>query len=103
MSLQAGKHTWLIILSSGPLILGLAVIVCLLALLLTYRFGRYILRYDSGLVFASALAGSRRADPTLAMLLQVTQNNIPTLRYAISSSIAQITVMLLGPIIVASS
>jgi len=35
------------------------------------------------------------------MLLQKSQSNIPTLPYAITYSIAQVTLTLLGPLIVA--
>jgi aspartate-alanine antiporter len=101
VGLQAGQAAWLKILADGPMLLGLGVIVCLLPLLLTYAFGRYVLRYDNGLIFASSLAGARSADPTFGMLLQKTKSNIPTLPYAISYSIAQVTLTLLGPLIVA--
>jgi AspT/YidE/YbjL antiporter-like protein len=101
VGLQAGKAAWLKLLSDGPMLLGLGVLVCLVPLLLTYAFGRYVLRYENGLVFASALAGSRSADPTFGMLLQKTQSSVPTLPYAISYSIAQVTLTLLGPLVVA--
>lgn len=52
-------------------------------------------------MFAASLAGSRSADPTCGMLLRKTQSSIPTLPYAISYSIAQVTLTLPGPIIVA--
>jgi aspartate-alanine antiporter len=101
VGLQAGKAALQTIAHTGPMLLGLGVIICLLPLVLTYLFGRYVLRYDNGLVFASALAGSRSADPTFGMLLQKSQSNVPTLPYAITYSIAQVTLTLLGPLIVA--
>jgi putative transport protein len=101
VGLHAGREAWLKLLSDGPTLLGLGAIITIVPLLLTYAFGRYILRCDNLLVFAASLAGSRSADPTFGMLLQKTQSSIPTLPYAISYSIAQVTLTLLGPIIVA--
>jgi aspartate-alanine antiporter len=101
VGLQAGREAWLKLLTDGPTLLGLGAIITIVPLLLTYVFGRYVLRYDNVLVFAASLAGSRSADPTFGMLLQKTQSSIPTLPYAISYSIAQVTLTLLGPIIVA--
>jgi len=101
VGLQAGREAFLKLLSDGPTLLALGAIVTIVPLLLTYVFGRYVLRYDNVLVFASSLAGSRSADPTFGMLIQKTQSSVPTLPYAISYSIAQVTLTLLGPIIVA--
>jgi len=101
VGLQAGRDAWLKILSDGPMLLGLGAIITIVPLVLTYVLGRFVLRYDNVLVFAASLAGSRSADPTFGMLLQKTQSNIPTLPYAISYSIAQVTLTLLGPLIVA--
>lgn len=101
VGLQAGRDAWLKILSDGPMLLALGAIITIVPLLLTYAFGRFVLRYDNVLVFAASLAGARSADPTFGMLIQKTQSSIPTLPYAISYSIAQVTLTLLGPIIVA--
>lgn len=101
VGLQAGKEALQTIAHTGPMLLGLGLVICLLPLALTYVFGRYVLRYDNGLIFASALAGSRSADPTFGMLLQQSRSSVPTLPYAITYSIAQVTLTLLGPLIVA--
>jgi len=101
VGLQAGKAALQTIVHTGPMLLGLGLVICLLPLALTYVFGRYVLRYDNGLIFASALAGSRSADPTFGMLLQQSRSSVPTLPYAITYSIAQVTLTLLGPLIVA--
>ena len=101
VGLQAGKAALQTIVQTGPMLLGLGLVICLLPLALTYVFGRYVLRYENGLIFASALAGSRSADPTFGMLLQQSRSSVPTLPYAITYSIAQVTLTLLGPLIVA--
>ena len=101
VGLQSGKAALQTIAHNGLELLGLGAIICLVPLALTYLFGRYVLRYDNGLVFASALSGSRSADPTFGMLLQKSGSNVPTLPYAITYSIAQVTLTLLGPLIVA--
>ncbi len=101
VGLQSGKAALQTIAHNGLELLGLGAIICLVPLALTYLFGRYVLRYDNGLVFASALAGSRSADPTFGMLLQKSDSSVPTLPYAITYSIAQVTLTLLGPLIIA--
>lgn len=63
-------------------------------------FARYVLRYDNVAVMASALTGSRSANPTFGGVLDKAGNSIPTVPFAITYALANVFLTLLGPLIV---
>ncbi|MDR3395948.1 MAG: aspartate-alanine antiporter, partial [Pandoraea sp.] len=65
VGLSAGAQAWQTLQQSGISIFLAGVIVTIVPLLLTYAFGRYVLRYDNVAILARALSGSRSANPAI--------------------------------------
>jgi uncharacterized transporter YbjL len=77
------------------------VIVTMVPLILTYAFGRYVLRYDNVAVLAGALSGSRSANPAFGGVLEKAESSVPTIPFAITYALANVLLTLLGPLVVA--
>ena len=100
VGLSAGAQAWQTLQQSGVSIFIAGVIVTIVPLLLTYLFGRYVLRYDNVAILAGALSGSRSANPAFGEILDKSESNIPTVPFAITYAIANVLLTLLGPLVV---
>jgi aspartate-alanine antiporter len=100
VGLSAGAQAWQTLQQSGVSIFIAGVIVTIVPLLLTYLFGRYVLRYDNVAILAGALSGSRSANPAFGEILDKAESNIPTVPFAITYAIANVLLTLLGPLVV---
>ncbi|EON12968.1 MULTISPECIES: aspartate-alanine antiporter [Pandoraea] len=100
VGLSAGAQAWQTLQQSGVSIFVAGVIVTIVPLLLTYLFGRYVLRYDNVAILAGALSGSRSANPAFGEVLDKAESNVPTVPFAITYAIANVLLTLLGPLVV---
>ncbi|MDR3400497.1 MAG: aspartate-alanine antiporter, partial [Pandoraea sp.] len=100
VGLSAGAQAWQTLQQSGISIFLAGVIVTIVPLLLTYAFGRYVLRYDNVAILAGALSGSRSANPAFGEILDKAESNVPTVPFAITYAIANVLLTLLGPLVV---
>ncbi|MFJ2993018.1 aspartate-alanine antiporter [Pandoraea sp. NPDC087047] len=100
VGLSAGAQAWQTLQQSGISIFVAGVIVTIVPLLLTYLFGRYVLRYDNVAILAGALSGSRSANPAFGEILDKAESNVPTVPFAITYAIANVLLTLLGPLVV---
>lgn len=100
VGLSAGAQAWQTLQQSGVSIFIAGVIVTIVPLLITYLFGRYVLRYDNVAILAGALSGSRSANPAFGEILDKAESNIPTVPFAITYAIANVLLTLLGPLVV---
>ncbi len=100
VGLSAGAQAWQTLQQSGISIFVAGVIVTIVPLLLTYAFGRYVLRYDNVAILAGALSGSRSANPAFGEVLDKAESNVPTVPFAITYAIANVLLTLLGPLVV---
>ncbi|MFK0375090.1 aspartate-alanine antiporter [Pandoraea sp. NPDC090278] len=100
VGLSAGAQAWQTLQQSGISIFLAGVIVTIVPLLLTYLFGRYVLRYDNVAILAGALSGSRSANPAFGEILDKAESNVPTVPFAITYAIANVLLTLLGPLVV---
>ncbi|WP_287497774.1 aspartate-alanine antiporter [Pandoraea sp. CB10b_02] len=100
VGLSAGAQAWQTLQQSGVSIFVAGVIVTIVPLLLTYAFGRYVLRYDNVAILAGALSGSRSANPAFGEVLDKAESNVPTVPFAITYAIANVLLTLLGPLVV---
>ncbi|VVE75433.1 transporter [Pandoraea captiosa] len=100
VGLSAGAQAWQTLQQSGVSIFVAGVIVTIVPLLLTYLFGRYVLRYDNVAILAGALSGSRSANPAFGEILDKAESNVPTVPFAITYAIANVLLTLLGPLVV---
>lgn len=100
VGLSAGAQAWQTLQQSGVSIFIAGVIVTIVPLLLTYLFGRYVLRYDNVAILAGALSGSRSANPAFGEILDKAESNVPTVPFAITYAIANVLLTLLGPLVV---
>ncbi|VVE14639.1 transporter [Pandoraea capi] len=100
VGLSAGAQAWQTLQQSGLSIFVAGVIVTIVPLLLTYLFGRYVLRYDNVAILAGALSGSRSANPAFGEILDKAESNVPTVPFAITYAIANVLLTLLGPLVV---
>ncbi|VVE90592.1 aspartate-alanine antiporter [Pandoraea bronchicola] len=100
VGLSAGAQAWQTLQQSGISIFVAGVIVTIVPLLLTYLFGRYVLRYDNVAILAGALSGSRSANPAFGEVLDKAESNVPTVPFAITYAIANVLLTLLGPLVV---
>ncbi|VVD92003.1 MULTISPECIES: aspartate-alanine antiporter [Pandoraea] len=103
VGLSAGAQAWQTLQQSGVSIFVAGVIVTIVPLLLTYLFGRYVLRYDNVAILAGALSGSRSANPAFGEILDKAESNVPTVPFAITYAIANVLLTLLGPLVVSLS
>ena len=100
VGLQSGLQAIQTIKESGLSLFMIGVVVTLVPLLLSMLFARYVLRYDNVAVMAGALAGSRSANPAFGGVLDKAGNSIPTVPFAITYALANVSLTLLGPLIV---
>ncbi len=100
VGLSAGAQAWQTLQQSGISIFVAGVIVTIVPLLLTYLFGRYVLRYDNVAILAGALSGSRSANPAFGEILDKAESNVPTVPFAITYASANVLLTLLGPLVV---
>lgn len=100
IGLSAGKEAVYSFLHHGVEIFIAGLMVSFFPLLLTYLFGRYVLKYNNVAIFAGALTGARSADPAFGLVLEEAKNSVPTISFTISFAIANILLTLLGPIVV---
>lgn len=100
VGLSAGAQAWQTLQQSGVSIFLAGVIVTIVPLLLTYAFGRYVLKYDNVAILAGALSGSRSANPAFGEILDKAESNVPTVPFAITYAIANVLLTLLGPLVV---
>jgi AspT/YidE/YbjL antiporter-like protein len=101
VGLGSGAQAWATLQKSGMSIFIAGVIVTMVPLILTYAFGRYVLRYDNVAVLAGALSGSRSANPAFGGVLEKAESSVPTIPFAITYALANVLLTLLGPLVVA--
>lgn len=100
VGLQSGLQAIQTIKESGLSLFMIGVVVTLVPLLLSMLFARYVLRYDNVAVMAGALSGARSANPAFGGVLDKAGNSIPTVPFAITYALANVSLTLLGPLIV---
>ncbi|OTG96083.1 aspartate-alanine antiporter [Acinetobacter sp. ANC 4973] len=100
VGLQSGLQAIQTIRESGLSLFMIGVVVTLVPLLLSMLFARYVLRYDNVAVMAGALSGARSANPAFGGVLDKAGNSIPTVPFAITYALANVSLTLLGPLIV---
>ncbi|RQH04166.1 aspartate-alanine antiporter [Paraburkholderia dinghuensis] len=100
VGLNAGLQAEVTIRQSGVTLFLLGVVVTIVPLLLTLLFGRYVLRYDNAAMLAGALAGSRSSNPAFGGVLDKAESSVPTVPFAITYTIANVLLTLLGPLVV---
>ena len=100
VGLQSGLQAIQTIKESGFSLFMIGVVVTLVPLLLSMLFARYVLRYDNVAVMAGALSGARSANPAFGGVLDKAGNSIPTVPFAITYALANVSLTLLGPLIV---
>lgn len=100
VGLNSGQQALQTIRESGITIFLLGVVVTVVPLLLTLLFGRFVLRYDNAALLAGALSGSRSANPAFGQILSKAGNPVPTVPFAITYSLANVLLTILGPLIV---
>ncbi|OTG97806.1 aspartate-alanine antiporter [Acinetobacter sp. ANC 4654] len=100
VGLQSGLQAIQTIKESGLSLFMIGVVVTLVPLLLSMLFARYVLRYNNVAVMAGALSGARSANPAFGGVLDKAGNSIPTVPFAITYALANVSLTLLGPLIV---
>lgn len=100
MGLQTGKQAVETFMHHGADLFLFGVIVTIVPLLISMVVGRYLIKYDNTAIFASALAGVRSAVPAGVEVLNVAENSVPTVPFAITYALANVLLTLLGPLIV---
>ncbi|CAJ0867316.1 aspartate-alanine antiporter [Ralstonia flatus] len=101
VGLGSGAQAWATLQKSGVSIFIAGVIVTMVPLILTYLFGRYVLRYDNVAVLAGALSGARSANPAFGGVLEKAESSVPTIPFAITYALANVLLTLLGPLVIA--
>lgn len=101
IGLTSGKEAIQTIQEQGVTLFLLGVAICVIPLLLTMLFGRFVLGYRNAALFAGALSGSRSANPAFGEILNIAGNSIPTIPFAVTYALANVLLTLVGPLIVA--
>lgn len=78
----------------------IALFLSIVSLILTYAFGRYILKYNNITVLDGVLMGGRSSNPALGLLLERAGNSILIAFFIITYTVANIAFTLFGPIII---
>lgn len=101
VGLNSGLQAITTIEQQGLTIFMIGVAVTILPLLMAMVLGKYLLGYKNSAVLAGALSGARSANPAFGQVLSVAGNSVPTIPFAITYSLANVFLTLLGPFIVA--
>lgn len=100
VGLAAGSKALESFVHNGIEVFFVGLIVSIVPLVLTYLFGRYILKYNNIAVFGAALTGARSSSPAIGLLLERSGNFVPTVFFTITYAVANIVFTLFGPIII---
>lgn len=101
VGLSAGKEAVNSLMHHGISIFLIGIVISVVPLVLTYIFGRYILKYNNVAVLAGAMTGARSADPAFGMVLERAGNFVPTASFTITFAIANVILTMWGPVIIA--
>lgn len=74
-------------------------LITLAPLLVCILFGRYVLKYKNSAVFAGALSGACCSSSAFIQIINLSENAVPSVSFAVTYGISSVLFTLLGPIL----
>ncbi|MEM9445831.1 MAG: TrkA C-terminal domain-containing protein [Verrucomicrobiota bacterium] len=98
VGLNAGSGIWEALQSVGIQLFLCGVAVTIIPVLLTYAFGKWVLKLDSAILMGS-ITGAMTSTPALSMVNQEAKSSIPSLGYAGTYAFANVILTFCGSLI----